>query len=105
MAAAVQHPDPALVEALGRQVGAQPMPSLGLAALTARGDSGARREVLGALDDERVWVRDWMLDGIEEPLDAEIVGIVDAHDGTVTTADETRWRPVVVTAFRRARAA
>lgn len=45
------------------------------------------------------------LRGEEIPLDAEIVGIVDAHDGTVTTADETRWRPVVVTAFRRARAA
>ena len=41
-----------------------------MAALTARGDSGARREVLGALDDERVWVRDWMLEGIEEQLDA-----------------------------------
>jgi aminopeptidase N len=67
--AVVQRPDPELVAALTRQVGAQPVPALGLVALTARGDSAARGAVRTALDDERVWVREWMLAALEDRLE------------------------------------
>ncbi|MDQ3136436.1 MAG: HEAT repeat domain-containing protein [Gemmatimonadota bacterium] len=68
-AAVVQHPDPGLVDALAAQVGVQPLVSLALSALAARGDAGARRAVLGAVGDDRAWVRGWMLDAIEQQLD------------------------------------
>jgi aminopeptidase N len=70
IAAIVQRPDSGLVAALVGQTGAEPLPSVALAALTARGDSSARRALLGALDDERGWVRDWALEALEDQLDA-----------------------------------
>jgi aminopeptidase N len=68
--AVVQRPDSGLVAALARQAGAQPLPSVALVALTARGDSSARQALLRALDDERAWVRDWALEALEDQLDA-----------------------------------
>jgi aminopeptidase N len=71
IAAVVQHPDPELVAALARQLGAQPVPAIGLAALTSRGDTAARGTVRRALDDERAWVREWMLAALEDQLDVK----------------------------------
>jgi aminopeptidase N len=73
IAAVVQHPDPELVAALARQLGAQPVPALGLAALTAHGDTAALGTVRQALDDERAWVREWMLAALEDQLEAKDV--------------------------------
>jgi aminopeptidase N len=73
IAAVVQHSDPELVAALARQLGAQPVPAIGLAALTARGDTAARGTVRQALDDERAWVREWMLAALEDQLEAKDV--------------------------------
>jgi aminopeptidase N len=69
IAAVVQRPDPELVAALARQAGAQELPAMALAALAARGDSGARRAVVVMLDDEREWVRGWALEALEDQLD------------------------------------
>ncbi len=43
VSAAMRQPDSAMVEAIARQLGALPLPSLALAALTARGNAPARR--------------------------------------------------------------
>ncbi|MEO6057917.1 MAG: M1 family aminopeptidase, partial [Gemmatimonadales bacterium] len=69
LAVVVQRPDSALVEALARRVDTQPLPALALAALASRGDANARRLLLVALDDRRGWVREWVLEGIEEQLE------------------------------------
>ncbi len=69
IAGVVQHPDSELVAAVARQLGAQPVPAIGLAALTSRGDTTARGAVRGALDDERPWVREWMLGALEDQLE------------------------------------
>ena len=71
VAAVVQHPDSGLVLALTRQLAAQPFPAIGLAVLTARGDSVARGAVRRALDDERAWVREWMLAALVDQLEAK----------------------------------
>ena len=41
------------------------------------------------------------------PLDAEIIGIVDAHDGDAASEVQANawWRPAVLSTFRRLRAA
>ena len=70
IAAVVQRPDSELVAGLARQLGVQPVPAAALAALTSRGDAVARRLVRSALDDERVWVREWMLAALEDQLEA-----------------------------------
>lgn len=70
IAAAVERPDSALVAALARQLGAQPLPAVALAALAARGDAPARQALIGALDDERGWVREWALEALEDQLEA-----------------------------------
>src|SRR5204863_4778065 len=62
IAAVVGRPDSGLVTALARQLGAQPLPAVALAALAARGDAPARQALIGALDDERGWVREWALE-------------------------------------------
>jgi HEAT repeat protein len=66
----VQHPDSQLVVALTGQLGAQPVPAMALTALTSRGDTAARAAVRRALDDERAWVREWMLAAVEDQLTA-----------------------------------
>jgi hypothetical protein len=71
IAAIVQRPDSELVGALARQAGAQPLPTIALAALTARGDSTARRALLESLDDARGWVRAWSLEAVEGQLEPE----------------------------------
>jgi hypothetical protein len=73
VAAVVQRPDPGLVAALAGQLGNQPVPAMGLAGLVARGDTAARTAMQAALDDGRVWVREWMLAALAdqfEPADA-----------------------------------
>jgi aminopeptidase N len=69
IAAIVQRPDSELVGALARQAGAQPLPTIALAALTTRGDSTARRALLESLDDARGWVRAWSLEAVEGQLE------------------------------------
>jgi aminopeptidase N len=69
VALSVQHPDPRLVAALGRGIGSQPLPAVGLAALAARGDTAARALVRAGLDDGRAWVREWVLGAVEDQLD------------------------------------
>jgi HEAT repeat protein len=71
IAAIVQQPDSELIGALARQAGAQPLPTIALAALTARGDSTARRALLESLDDARGWVRAWSLEAVEGQLEPE----------------------------------
>ena len=71
IAAALQRPDPALVSALARQSGAQPLPVVALAVLSARGDSSANAALARALDDDRAWVRGWALEAVEEQLDRD----------------------------------
>jgi aminopeptidase N len=66
---AVQRPDPELVAALGQVIGVQSLPAAALAALASRGDTAARTRLRGGLDDERPWVREWVLDAVEEQLD------------------------------------
>jgi HEAT repeat protein len=66
---AVQRPDPELVAALGQVIGVQSLPATALAALASRGDTAARTRLRGGLDDERPWVREWVLDAVEEQLD------------------------------------
>ncbi|MEP6688772.1 MAG: M1 family aminopeptidase [Gemmatimonadales bacterium] len=67
--AVVQRPDAGLVTALASQLGAQPLPALGLAALAARGDAVARARLGTGLGDERAWVREWSLDAVENRLE------------------------------------
>jgi HEAT repeat protein len=69
--AVVQRPDSSLVLALSRQLAAQPFPAIGLAVLTSRGDTTARGVARRALDDERAWVREWMLAALEDQLEAK----------------------------------
>jgi HEAT repeat protein len=69
ISAAIQQPDSGLVAAIGRQAGGQELPATALAALTARGDSTARRVLVGLLDDEREWVRGWAISALEDQLD------------------------------------
>jgi HEAT repeat protein len=73
VAAVVQRPDPGLVAALVGQLCNQPVPAMGLAGLVTRGDTAARTAMQAALDDGRVWVREWMLAALDdqfEPADA-----------------------------------
>jgi len=70
IAAVVGRPDSGLVTALARQLGAQPLPAVALAALAGRSDAPARRALIGALDDERGWVREWALEALEDQLEA-----------------------------------
>ena len=57
--AAVQRPDSGLVAGLEAIAGEQPLPTLALAALAARGDASAKAAMARLLTDERRWVRDW----------------------------------------------
>ncbi|HET6578135.1 MAG TPA: M1 family aminopeptidase [Gemmatimonadales bacterium] len=68
--AAVQRPDAGVVAALARQAGAQPLVTMALAALTARGNPHARGALVASLGDARSWVRQWALEAVEDQLDA-----------------------------------
>ncbi len=57
--AAVQRPDSGLVAGLEAIAGEQPLPTLALAALAARGDASAKAAMARLLTDERRWVQDW----------------------------------------------
>jgi HEAT repeat protein len=71
IAAVAQRPDSGLVAALARQLGAQPLPAIALAVLTARGDPTARAALLASFDDRRAWVRAWALEAVEDQLDPD----------------------------------
>ena len=68
--AVIQHPDSGLVDALARQVGGQPLPSVALAVLASRGDSTAVAALGRVLDDERGWVRGMALEAVTGQLEA-----------------------------------
>jgi aminopeptidase N len=59
IAAVVQRPDSALVEALEAVAGEQALPAVALAALAKRGDESARAALGRLLRDSRGWVRGW----------------------------------------------
>ena len=69
LALVVQRPDPGLVAAIGRVLGSQPLPATALGALTARGDTAARAILRRGLDDGRAWVREWVLEAVEDRLE------------------------------------
>ena len=71
VAAVIQRPDSGLIDALSSQVASQPLPSIALAVLAARGDSHAVAAFARALDDQREWVRALALQGLLEQLDRD----------------------------------
>jgi aminopeptidase N len=88
IAAAVQRPDSGLVAALGRQAGGQELPAAALSALTARGDSAARGVLMGLLDDQRGWVREWALAALEDQLEpGAAVALLREAQPTLTRAE------------------
>ena len=88
LAAAVQHPDSGLVAAIGRQAGAQPLVTVALAALTARGDPTARAALLGCLSDGRSWVREWALEAVEDRLEPAVaIALLRDASARLTRAD------------------
>jgi aminopeptidase N len=89
--AVVQRPDTGLVVALARQLGDQPLPALGLAALAARGDTVARARLRAGLDDERAWVREWSLGAVEDRLEtAAALGLLREAESSLTRPDARR---------------
>ena len=68
---AMQRPDSGLVAAIARRTADQPLPTIALAVLSARGDTSALRALAGALDDDRAWVRGWAIDAVEQQLDRD----------------------------------
>ncbi len=69
--AALRRPDAGLVKAVAHHAGDQPLPTVALAVLSARGDSTALGAFVMALDDDRDWVRGWALDAVEQQLDRD----------------------------------
>ncbi len=69
--AALQRPDTGIVAAIARHVADQPLPTIALAVLGARGDSSALRALAAALDDDRGWVRGWAVEAVEQQLDRD----------------------------------
>jgi aminopeptidase N len=59
IAAALQRPDSGLVATLEAIAGEQPLPSVALAAIAARGDQKAEAALGRLLQDSRRWVREW----------------------------------------------
>jgi aminopeptidase N len=59
IAAALQHPDSALIATLEAVAGEQPLPAIALAALATRGDGAAKAALGRLLRDSRGWVREW----------------------------------------------
>jgi aminopeptidase N len=85
---AVQHGDPELVAALGRVVGSQSLPAIALAALASRGDTAARGLLRAGLDDERPWVREWVLGAVEQQLDpGPALGLLREAQPSLTRAE------------------
>ena len=62
IAAAIQRPDSGLIAVLESVAAEQPVPSIALAALAARGDTTARAALERLLRDSRSWVRRWAED-------------------------------------------
>jgi aminopeptidase N len=69
--AVLQHPDSGLISELDRIAGEQPLPTIVLAVLGARGDKQASEAIVKRLDDERSWVRTWALDAMSQELDPD----------------------------------
>ena len=69
--AVLQHPDSGLLSELDRIAGQQPLATIALAVLAARGDKQAADLIVKRLDDERSWVRTWALEAISRELDPD----------------------------------
>ena len=69
--AGLRQPDTALVTAIARHAADQPLPTVALAVLSARGDSAALGALAAVLDDDRAWVRGWAIDAVEQQLDPD----------------------------------
>ena len=73
------------------QLGAQPLPALGLAALAARGDTAARARLGAGLGDERAWVREWSLEAVEDRLEtAAALGLLREVQASSTRPEARR---------------
>jgi aminopeptidase N len=85
--AALERPDTGLVTAIARHAADQPLPTIALAVLSARGDSAALGALAAALDDDREWVRGWGIDGVEQQLDRDdALGVLQAALPAVRSA-------------------
>jgi aminopeptidase N len=69
LASAVQSGDSALVGAVEARLGDQPLAATALAVLAARKTPGAAQALVRHLDDERRWVREWVLEGLREGME------------------------------------
>ena len=69
IAAAAQAPDSAIVDGLENILGEQHSVALALASLARRGDTRALSVLVRHRDDKRRWVRQWVLDAIEQELE------------------------------------
>jgi hypothetical protein len=67
--AAVRAPDSTLIAGLEKIIGEQQLAALGLAALASRGYTQALTALVRHRDDNRPWVRRWVLDAIEKQLE------------------------------------
>jgi HEAT repeat protein len=68
IAAAVQSPDSALIDGLEEIVGQQRLAVLALAKLASQGDTRALTALVRHRSDSRPWVRQWVMDAIEQEL-------------------------------------
>ena len=72
--AAVGRPDSTLVSAVESIMGEQQLPAFALAAMASRGNAGALDALVRHLDDDRAWVRDWVVQAIGEGLTERVAG-------------------------------
>ena len=69
IAAAGAAPDSTIVDRLETILGEQPTVALALASLARRGDTRALSILVRHRDDKRRWVRNWVLDAIDQELE------------------------------------
>ncbi|HEX5963436.1 MAG TPA: M1 family aminopeptidase [Gemmatimonadales bacterium] len=69
IAAAARAPDSALIDGLEKILGEQELPSVVLATLASGGDTQALTALVRHRNDDRPWVRRWVLDAIEQQLE------------------------------------
>jgi aminopeptidase N len=69
IAAAVQAPDSAIVDGLEKILGNQRNAAVALATLARRGDNRALAALVRHKDDNRAWVRRWVVDAIDQQLE------------------------------------
>ncbi len=69
IAAVTRAPDSTLIDGLEKILGDQERPAIALATLASQGDTRALTALVRHRADARPWVRDWVLDAIEEQLE------------------------------------